>query len=276
MPALIGKLLVVQESIKGWWQLKFHLIVFPSEEDRAWFVFLTNHIFSGVHYESYIFQAVSKLILCWHISKLAKFLLRLRWGVQNERKVHRQEHDFIKHLRRENLREKWPFVKSLMLSSFYFKTLLFIAVVAWWELMAGYMATFCSVPFSDSTSKQVTHSDGSSAHPEPWDTESTDNSFIQVSYSLMNNWAKIHTPWLGTRLGSFVIHHLLIPDPNWFVGWFTQQMFSEGIPYTEHATKGQGTDKGDKDVALSSKEARLLLSLGFMVRPRGCSMSLFL
>lgn len=40
---------------------EFHLIVFPSEEDRAWFVFLTGHSFSGVHYESYIFQAVSKL-----------------------------------------------------------------------------------------------------------------------------------------------------------------------------------------------------------------------
>lgn len=39
------------------------VIVFPSEEERAWFVFVTNHILSGVHYESYIFQAVSKLIL---------------------------------------------------------------------------------------------------------------------------------------------------------------------------------------------------------------------
>lgn len=42
----------------------FHPIVFPSEEDRAPFVFLTDRIFSGVHYEAYIFQAVSKLILC--------------------------------------------------------------------------------------------------------------------------------------------------------------------------------------------------------------------
>lgn len=53
-------------------------IVFPSEEDRARFVFLTDRIFSGVHYESYIFQAVSKLILCRHISKLAKFFLGRR------------------------------------------------------------------------------------------------------------------------------------------------------------------------------------------------------
>lgn len=85
---------------------EFHLIVFPSEEDRAWFVFLADHIFSGVHYESYIFQAVSKLILCWHISKLAKFLLRPRWGVQNEGKVRRQEHYFITHLRRESWKKK--------------------------------------------------------------------------------------------------------------------------------------------------------------------------
>lgn len=135
----------------------FHLIVFPSEEDRARFVFLTGHIFSGVHYESYIFQAVSKLILCWHISKLAKFLLRPRWGVHNEGKAQGQEHYVMTHSRRESWRKK----RSWWIAAHYQPTVVETRVHSrscLWELGANHVATFCSVPSSECSSKQFTGS----------------------------------------------------------------------------------------------------------------------
>ena len=61
--------------------------------------------------------------------------------------------------------------------------------------------------------------------------------------------------------------------PNWFVWWFLQQTFSDELPYTKHGAKCQGTDK-DENVAFIFKEARILSSLGFEVRSRGCSRSL--
>lgn len=129
--------------------------------------------------------------------------------------MHRQEHYFITHLRRENSREKWPFVESLTLSSCYFKTFLFIVGPAWWEFITDQVATFCQVPSSEPTSKQVTHSVCCLADLKPRYTGSPYDSFTPVSYGLTYYRAKIHAPRLATRLGSFSMFQFLIRDPNY-------------------------------------------------------------
>lgn len=158
-----------------------------------------------------------------------------------------------------------------MLSSCYFKTLLFIVGPAWWEFMAAQVATFPSVPSSDSTSSHPLWR--LLADPKPSNPGSLRTPVSQYPMALCTTGQKYILLDLTQDLALFNIFQLLTPDPNWFVWWFLQQTFSDELPYTKHGAKCQGTDK-DEDVAFIFKEPRVLSSLGFEVRSRGCSRSL--
>lgn len=165
--------------------------------------------------------------------KACKILAQAKMGSSNGRKVHRQEHYFITHLRRGNSREKCSFVESLMLSSCYFKTLLFIVNPAWWEFIADQWPPSAQAPpHSQLQNKLLSLTDPRQVRNHDIQGALT----IPLSQCPMASYtrAKIQTPKLSARLDSFNMFQSLIPDLNWLIWWLIQQMFIDQWRTTIH------------------------------------------
>lgn len=155
-----------------------------------------------------------------------------------------------------------------MLSSCYFKTLLFIVGPAWWEFMAAQVATFPSVPSSDSTSSHTLWR--LLADPKPWNPGSLRIPVSQYPMASCTTGQKYILLDLTQDLALFNIHLILI---DLFDGSFNKCSVTNcRIQSMVLSAKGQTKMKM---WLLSSKNPgfslHLALRLGPEVAPDRCS-----